>query len=91
MEISAEVPVDFLLDTVSLHGKEHHDGIVKPHFPVPCEIFSRVDRILAWIGGDLVDRHKQHSLDCVRMLHKYLLVVKSEQQYLHYKGRARYL
>ena len=76
---SAEVPVEFLPDAVSLQGKEHHEGVMESHLSVSGEILSWIDRVLAWIGGDFIERREQHRLDHVRMLHKNLLVVKSER------------
>ena len=51
---SSVVSIEFLLDTVSLHGKEHHDGVMETHLPVSGEVLSGLDRVLARISGDFI-------------------------------------
>ena len=67
---AAEITVKFLFDTVSLHGEEHQQGVMEPHFPVSGEVPARVDGILPRIGGDFVDCRQEQSFDDIRIFHK---------------------
>lgn len=67
---AAEITVKFLFDTVSLHGEEHHQGVMEPHLPVPGEVPAGVDGILPRVSGDLVDCRQQQSFDNIRIFHK---------------------